>query len=715
MPDIGAYLWPDSVAIIGASEDTKGIRGRLTSVVSQHDYKGDVYYVSRSSDEIFGKRAYKSILDLDGKVDLALIAVPAQFVVGEVANCIKAGVKAIQIHSSGFAEAADPQGAAWQEELVKMAKEADIALAGPNCQGFANTGNNLFATFSRPFDKPDYTILPNFARKAGLAIVSQSGGIGNSFFHYARVKQIPSSYVCTTGNEAGMEMFDIVESILDRGDACAVLVFMEDIKNARTFCRAADKAVRASIPIIVVKIGKSSAGQRAAASHTAALAGDYAGFQAIFRKYGVIEVSDIGEMTDIAQGFYHFGKMLPKGKRVGIVTGSGGGGGLMADSAELAGLTVPELDTETRARLEEEIPDYGTSQNPVDATATALRTMGFSGLIERTEPSPEIDVIVGVASTRITGSFDVDYDNLKRVGASLKKPVFFWSYNVPSEASYELLSDFGFPLYSDIRNCARTINVMANYNAFRERYIAANAAPETVEGDANAAETALASAGKMLTEADSRPILAHYGLCESEVHLATCVDEAKAAFEKISGAVALKVQSTDIIHKSDAGTLALNLTSADAVAVAYDKVLGSAKAYKVDADIQGVLVQPMAPKGVEMILGITPDDKFGPMLMVGLGGIFVEILKDVAFAPAPLNRTEAAKLLQRLRGYPLLKGARGEPVADVEALIDVMVRLSTFAAEQKNSVAEIDLNPVIVHPEGQGVSIADALIVKHGG
>ena len=714
MPDLGAYLWPDSVAIIGASDDTTGIRGRLTNVVLQHAFAGEVHLVSRSTDTLFGRRTFKSISDVPGEVDLALIAIPAQFVADELERCAGKGVRAVQVVSSGFAETHTDEGAALQERLVAIAKRNDIVLAGPNCQGFANIGNRLFATFSRVFDDPQETVLPESRQSRPSAIVSQSGAIGNAFFHHARKKELPIGFVATTGNEAALELFDIVEGLVDRGDVSSIMVMMEDVKTPATFIRASEKAALKGIPIIVLKIGKSGAGERAAASHTAALAGSYAGVQAMFRKYGIIEADDIGEATDIAAGFSHFGDRLPKGNRVAIVTGSGGAGGMMADAAELAGLEVPTLDNATRAKFDAIIPDYGTSQNPVDATATALRAVGYPGLISTAAASPVVDGIFALASARVTGSLAPREDELTDLSRRLDKPVFFWTYNVPIAESRELLSRAGYPLYVDLRNAARTMKVLADYRSFRAGFVDRSGAKQGSRTERDAAAALLSRAGTVLTEADARPVLAAYGICDGDVLLATSAEEAVTLSASCRGPVALKVQSPDVLHKSDAGAVVLNVPPGEAAAKAYDQIVGNARTHHPEAALQGVLVQPMAPKGIEVILGVSRDPVFGPQLMVGLGGILVEVLKDVAFAPVPMTKGEALDLLKQLRGYPILEGVRGAGPADVDALADVMVRLARFAADFAGDVTEIDLNPVLVHPRGEGVSIADALIVREG-
>ena len=712
MPDIGALLSPNAVAIIGAAPDEEMLRGRILYVMKQHPFAGAIYPVSRSHDEVQGLKAYPSIEDLPERVDLAIMIIPAQFVPDELERCGKAGVKAVQILTSGFAEEIGDDGAKAQQQLREIAERYDMAVVGPNSEGFASTKVALCPTFSPTFNNQTRPRVPEWRKNGHIAAVAQSGGIGFAFYDRGRPKELPFSYVVTTGNEAAINGFDVIEHIIDRNDTDVFLMFMEDVKDPDTFRRVAEKAMRAGKPLIVTKVGKSAAGERAAASHTAALAGSYSTYQAMFRKYGIIEGRDTDEMVEMAMGFSLFGHCLPKGKRVGIVTGSGGGGGWMADTCSLQGLEVPTLDAATRAVIDARIPAYGTSQNPVDGTAGAVREIGYANLLGMVRDSESVDAIIGITSARRASTYENERENLTKLARETEKPILIWSYTNPADEAVTSLSQIGLPLFTNNNNCARTLYEMSEYRTFRERFLRA---PEITTGSSvtrSSAKAALDSAGLVLCEYQARPVLAEYGIGDGQARMVKSAQEAVDIAAGIDGPVALKVQSPDILHKSEAGAVALSLRAADDVRAAYDKIMASAKAYNSSADIHGVLVQPMAPAGQEMILGVNQDEKFGPILMVGLGGIHVEVLKDVAFSPVPFGTDDARRLLDQLKGAALLHGVRGEAPADIDALVDLMVRLSKFAADHGEQIAEIDLNPVLVHPKGQGVSIADALIVK---
>lgn len=710
MPDIGALLSPSSVAVVGASPDAKILRGRIMNVLGCHPYKGKIYPVSRSHDEVMGHKAYKTVSDLPEAVDLAVLIIPADFVLDTLEECGAKGIKAAQILTSGFAEEVDGDGGDRQRQIRAIAEKYDMAVAGPNSEGFANMAANFCPTFSPAVDDPDTPLLPKWKQDGKIGVVAQSGGMGFAFYDRGRPKQLPFSYVVTTGNEACLEGFQIVDQMLDDGDTDVIVMFIEDIKTPAFFPQVAEKAMRAGKPIIVTKIGHSQAGQRAAASHTAALAGSYAAYNAMFARYGVIEGRDIEEIVDIAAGFSYWGDRLPAGKRVGIITGSGGAGGWMADTASEAGLVVPPLDAKTRATIDAYLPSYGTSQNPVDGTAGAIREVGYANLARMTAASDEVDAVIAISSARNTSRYVEEYDSMASFARETEKPILFYSYTMPMPEGYEIIGKAGYPVFTNMRNCAHVMSCMADYRAFRERFLKM---PEIATAPRKPARVAalLATDRPTLTEVQSKQVLQAYGVSIPQETLVTDGDAAVSAAAAIGGPVALKVQSAEILHKTEAGAVALGLEGTDAVRAAFQSVMTQAQAYNQTAQIDGVLVQPMAPPGREIILGVNRDEAFGPMLMVGLGGIYVEVMRDVVFAPVPVRAEEARSMLDRLQGIALLHGVRGQKAADIDALVDLMVTVSRIADDWRDEIAEIDLNPVFVHPQGKGLSVADALIV----
>ncbi|MBT6428725.1 MAG: acetate--CoA ligase family protein [Rhodospirillaceae bacterium] len=546
-------------------------------------------------------------------------------------------------------------------------------------------------------------LLPPWRTDGHITAIAQSGGMGFAFYDHGRPKELPFNYIITTGNEACVETLDVVDYLLDEGKTDAFILFMEDVKNGARLAQVGEKALRAGKPIILTKIGTSEAGARAAASHTASLAGSYQAYQGIFQRYGIIEGRDTEELVDIAAAFSFHGRNLPKGHRVGICTASGGGGGWLADQCVAAGLEIPELDAKTRATIDAYLPAYGTSQNPVDATAQAVRRTGYGGLARMAAQSDVLDAIIVLASCRNPAVLQREREDLKQLTQDVDKPILFCSYTQPHPEAAVILSQAGMPLYGNMRNCARATAELANYRQHRERFLKAPRI-ESV-GSKAAVATKLAAAADVLCEYEVKPLLAEYGIAAAKEALATNVDEAVAIANTIDGPVVLKIQSPDVLHKTEAGGLTLNLVDEDAVRAGYDQVTGAAT-----ERTHGVLVQAMAPKGHEMILGINHDATFGPMLMLGFGGIHVEVNPDVALSPVPLDKDGASALLDRLAGRALLDGVRGEGPADVDALLDLVVKLSQFAADHGDVIGELDLNPVLVHTKG--VSVVDALLVK---
>ena len=703
MPDIAKLLWPETVAVIGASPNTQRLRGMIMEILLDQPFAGEIYPVNASHDEILGRKSYPSIDAVPATVDLAVLAIPADAVVGELERCGAAGVKAAAIITSGFAEQADEVGRELQSRLQAIIKRYDMAVIGPNALGFANLAASLCPTFSPVLRKPELPLLPSWHTDGGrVAVIAQSGALGYSFYDRGRLRELPFRYIVTTGNEAGLHAFDLVEFMLDEGDTDVFLLFLEDIRDPTVFRRAAEKALRAGKPIIVAKIGQSEAAQLSAASHTGALAGSHRINQAVFDAYGVITANDQDEMIDLASAFLKNRHRLPAGRNVGISSGTGGGGGWLSDACVVNDLDVPELDPATRETIDAVLPVYGSSRNPVDGTAQAIRDVGYARLLEMVGRSERIDALAMVTTARAGETYLQEKDDFFRVGQTSEKPIVVWTYTWPRQETVALFAEAGYPLMTNLRNAARAISLMADYRHKRETFIQpldVKVAPAI--GDPVA-----------MTEFEAKQRLAGHGIGAGDGVLAVTRDEAVLASSAIAGPVVLKIQSRDILHKTDAGGVALNLKTPEAVAEAFERITTAATRTNPAAAIDGVLVEPMAAPGREMIVGVTRDAVFGPMLLVGLGGIYAEVMDDVALAPLTDSRAAAKDQIACLKGASVLEGVRGEAPSDIDALADLMVALSKFVANDGADIEEIDLNPVLVHERGNGVSIVDALITR---
>jgi acyl-CoA synthetase (NDP forming) len=709
MPDLKPLLSPDSVAVIGASGDDETLRGRLTRALIGHGYDGRFYPVTRSQSEILGVKAYPSVTALPEPVDLAVILVPAAHVVETLEQCGKRGVRATVVISSGFAEESNEAARARDAELSRIAERYGIAVCGPNSEGIVNPLKPLVATFSPVFHDPSRSLLPAVSKARPIAVSCQSGALTFSFLSRGRDKQLRFAHQVSAGNQTVLEAHDYVDWWLEEGSAEIFLLYLEGIRRPDRFRAVADKAAAAGKPLIVAKVGRSAAGRRAAASHTGALAqaGDID--DAVFRHHGIIRGEDLDHMVDIAAAFSFC--RLPRGNRVAVITGSGGSAVWMADILSAHGLELPVLEEDIQKRVLALLPSYASAQNPVDGTAQAIHEVGYARLVEIVRESKQIDVILLIGSLANEATAATRADELAAITGSTEQPILLSTYTSASPGAMARFAAAGIPCYTSMPSCARAIRALCDYAAFQARRRNGKAAPLTRPELRDAVRRGLMRDRSVLTEAEAKKLLALYGVPRPAEALVTSAEAAIEAAARIGGPVALKVQSPDITHKTEAGGIALGIVGEAAVRDAYERILASAKGAYPEAAIDGVLVQAMAPPGREIIVGITRDAIFGTMLMVGLGGIHVEVLRDVAFAPVPLEPDQALRLLGELKGTALLDGVRGAPPVDRAALVQLITTLSRFAADHADLIEEVDLNPVIVHPEGHGLTVVDALIV----
>ncbi len=708
MPDLRPLFSPDSVAIIGASGDTHTLRGRTTEFLISHGYPGRIYPVTRSQPEVFGLRSYATVAELPEAPDLAVIVVPAAFVAATLEDCGKKGVRAAVIISSGFAEERGAAAQARDTALRQVIERYGIIVCGPNSEGIVNPLKPLVATFSPVFHDPKQSLFPQSSKSRAIAVSCQSGALTFAFLSRGRPRQLRFTYQASAGNQICLEAHDYLDWLIDTDGADVFIAYLESIQDPARFRAIAEKAADAGKPMILAKVGRSEAGRRAAASHTGSLAHAGAVDDAIFRHHGIIRGEDLDHALDIAAAFA-FCK-LPKGNRVAVITGSGGSAVWMSDILSAHGLELPVLEESLQQRLMALLPSYASAQNPIDGTAQAIHEVGYAKLVEIVRESQRIDTILLIGSLANEATAKTRAEELAAVTGSTGQPIILSTYTTATEGAMAAFAEAGIPCYTSMPSCARAIRALVDYARFQAQRHRASP-PITPPSVRDETARALAAAGPVLTENEAKALLAGYGIPRPPEALAASADEAVAAATRIGGAVALKVQSPDITHKTEAGAVALGTTGDAAVRGAYRQVLASAKAAHPGAAIQGVLVQQMAPPGVEIILGVTRDPVFGPMLMVGLGGIHVEVLRDVAFSPVPIGPDDALALLGALKGAALLDGVRGAPPADRTALAEVIAALSRFAADHADQIDEIDLNPVIIHPQGQGLTIVDALIV----
>jgi acetate---CoA ligase (ADP-forming) len=701
---LDTFFAPESIALVGASRDQEKLPGRLLLMLRQNKFPGKLYPINPNYGDIDGLKCYPSIADIGTPIDLAVVMIPARAVLGALEQCAAAGVKNAVIISSGFAEEGG-DSSSMQDAIAALAKKTGMRISGPNAEGFYSQAQRVAATFSPTVDiKPDS---PNLvATKKRIGIVAQSGGIGFAIYHRAKAIGIALSYVISTGNESDLGAGEFLDYMVQDASTDVILLFIEGIRDVDKFLAAARRAAEAGKPVIVTKVGRSGAGERAAASHTASMAGWSAAYDAVFAKYGFIVSNDLDEAVTIAAVLTT--NPLPRGDRVGVLTVSGGAGIWGTDTVSLQGLQVPELSTPIQREIAKLLPSYGATRNPIDVTAQGVHSGGLQRSIDLLAESDEVDAILVVLSLSNEIRVPFKQAELQPVLQAQHKPVVFYSYTLPSNFARTALAASGAVVLSGLTHAGVAMRHMVERARFK--FVAP---PDLAALPRRDLPAHLQSAA--LSEFDSKSLLRDAGIVLPDEVLVTARDGLDAAIARIGFPLVMKIQSRDIPHKSEVGGVRVNIVTKGDAFAAYLALLDNARQHRPDAAIQGVLVAPMAKKGVEIIVGTLQDSTFGPMIMVGLGGITTELFKDVIYRPAPVSPAEATAMLAELKAAPLLNGFRGAAKADIPALSQLISQLSILAAQLSGKIAEIELNPVLVHGEGQGVTIVDALVVGKKG
>jgi acetyltransferase len=701
---LDSFFAPDSIALIGASRDLDKIPGRLLSMLRKNEFPGKIFPINPNYGDIDGLKCYPAIADVGQPIDLAIVIIPARAVLGALEQCAAAGVKNAVIISSGFAEEGG-DSAAMQDAIAALAKKTGMRISGPNAEGFYSQAQRVAATFSPTVDvKPGAPPLIATIRRIG--IVAQSGGIGFAIYHRAKALGIALSYVISAGNESDLGAGEFFEFMVQDSSTDVILLFIEGIRDVDKFLAAARRAAEIGKPVIVTKVGRSGAGERAAASHTASMAGWSAAYDAVFAKYGFIVSNDLDEAVTI--GAVLTTNPMPKGDRVAVLTVSGGAGIWGADTVAMQGLQVPELSKSIQAEISALLPSYGATGNPIDVTAQGVHSGGLQKSIDLLDISDEVDAILVVLSLSSDTRMPFKRAELRPVISAQNKPIVFYSYTLPSHFARTEFAASGAVVLSGLTHVGVAMRQMVQRARFRLPPPAGAAAspPRDISAHLKSAT---------LSEFDSKSLLRDAGIALPDEVLVSKRDELDAAIARAGFPLVMKIQSRDIPHKSEVGGVRVNIASKGEAFAAYQALLESAGRHRPDAAIQGVLVGPMAKKGVEIIVGTLLDATFGPMIMVGLGGITTELFRDVIYRPAPVSAAEATAMLAALKAAPLLNGFRGAAKTDIPALSQLIAQISMLAAQFCAEISEIELNPVLVHPQGHGVTIVDALVVRKKG
>ncbi|MFO1209017.1 MAG: acetate--CoA ligase family protein [Amaricoccus sp.] len=681
---------PKSIAVYGASGDLKKIGGRALNYMRMMDFSGEIYPINVQRDEVQGLKAYPSIAAVPGEVDLAIIVVPAKFVLDAMRDCAQNGVHSVLIVTSGFSEIG-PEGQVAQREIEMLAREHGARLLGPNCLGFVNSAEQVSATFS-----PSRELCWPGVGSIGFA--SQSGAFASLCAGVMRDRGMGLGTWITTGNEADVDLADAIAFLADDDSVNVIACYMEGCRNATKLGEALDMARRAGKPVIMLKVGTSDVGAAAAASHTASMAGRDELFSAFFAAFGVTRVNSVQELLDAS--YACSASSLPAGPRTLIVSTSGGVGVLMSDASVHSGLTVDPLPESAQEEIRAILPYAGT-RNPIDTTAQIIADMSvFNQCFEVTIEAARADIVVIHLS--LLGYDDTMMDQITEPLGQLRRRypdrVFVISM-LSGDARRQTFENAGFLVFSDP---SRAIFSVALARRARERLEAAPA-------EAQATLARLPRPDAVETEDDALQFIADAGVPVPRRAVATSAEEAKRIAAEIRGRVVLKIVSPDIQHKTEVGGVILGIEGAEAVGRAYDEILMRVARAAPKARIAGVLVAEQIGAGTETIAGVVNDPVLGPFIMFGLGGIYAEVLKDVVFRRAPFDEAEARRMIGELRATAVLTGARGQQPADIDGLASALSRLSELACRGSDWIESIDINPLIATPTG--VHAADALIV----
>ncbi|RTL50924.1 MAG: CoA-binding protein [Bradyrhizobiaceae bacterium] len=677
-----ALLAPRSIAILGASSDFRKISGRPLKHLLDKGYAGRIYPVNPRAESIGGLRAYPSVGAIEGEVDLAIIVLPASEVLGAVRELGAKNVPAAIIFSSGFSEMGDA-GRQHEREVIEAARAGGVRICGPNCLGLINAFDKVIATFSQYADAE--------TPSGPVGFVTQSGAFGTAIAALARRRGLGLGYFVNTGNEADLNFSEIMREVICDPRVKVGAGYIEGLKNGNDFTALAEAAMAAAKPLVVTKVGRLGAGARAAASHTGSLAGDDVVFDGIARQYGVIRARNEEHMLDIVEVLSCC--KLPEGNGIGLLTQSGGAGVLMADRAQEVGLSVPILQPETQKALHKVIPGFGAVGNPVDVTGQFVADPNL--LLESVKlmlADPNIDVGI-IWFQLMEGHVEKLVQVLKEIRDQVTKP-FVVCWVAAPEAGVRALRDLGIAVLRGAEPAVDAVAALVHYAQARRTWLERSGQRKDIKIPRIDIQS-----GGVLSTMDGVQLLDRNGVPHTATVLAKSADEAANAARTIGYPVAVKIESPDILHKTEAGGVMLRLNNDDDVRSAFDTIMDRARRHDPAARLEGVIVQGMAGGDTEFVIGLQNDPVFGPVIMAGLGGVLIEVLRDVAFRKVPLCEGEAGDMLDDLHGKAVLGGVRGRPAVDRKALTQMICAVSRLGAALGPRLSTLDLNPIMLGPK----------------
>jgi acetate---CoA ligase (ADP-forming) len=689
---LDAILDPRRVAVIGASNSPARIGGRPIQMSLEGGFDGDIFPVNPNYETVQGLKAYSAIGDVPGTVDCAVVSVPVAIAVDAVRACANAGVRSLVMFTSGFAEMG-VAGEAAQAEVASIARDSGMRIVGPNCLGVFNLQRQWYATFA---NIAGLTKLP----PGPTGIVSQSGAYGTHVYVASQLRGLGAKYWVTTGNEVDVDVAEVIAHYATAPDVELIVAYAEGMKDPNRIRQALAMARDARKPVVFMKVGTTDAGARAAASHTASLAGADDIYEALFRQYGVYRARTTEELVDIAYAC-QFGK-FPKGRTVALQTISGGVGVQMADDSVRHGLEVTPVPEETQAKLKELVAFAGVN-NPIDFTGQAVNEptvieKNIDIIMGDTNYDSHVFYLAGLAASPVLGA--TAKEMFERIRSRYPDEVMLLSMFENEKVSTEYAA-MGYPFFGDPSLAVRALRGLVHFGEVFAR--------GTPDAPPALPSTAMALPSKALAEHEALACLSSAGIAVARNRLVTDAVSAVAAAQELGPAVVMKIASSVITHKSDIGGVLVNIRGDADVAAGFETLMERGRAHAPEAALDGVLVAEMIQGGVETVLGVVRDPLFGPAVMFGLGGILVEVLGDVTFRLAPFGVDEAHRMINEIKGRAVLDGVRGAPASDIDSLAQTLAALSVFASEHADALDSIDINPFIVLPQG-GVAV-DALIV----
>jgi acetyl coenzyme A synthetase (ADP forming)-like protein len=685
-------LYPKSIAVIGVSRNPEKVGYAVLANLVNGGFKGAIVPVNPEASEILGLKCYKSLDEYKGQIELSVIVVAGKFVKDALRKSIDAGAKSVIVITAGFKEVG-AAGAAAEQELVEMCRAADVRMVGPNCLGVLNTDHSMNATFA-----------PSVPPPGKISVISQSGALCVAILDWAANQKLGLGKVISFGNKADLNEVDFIQALAEDKETKVIAGYLESIKEGDKFLRIAEQA--ASIkPVVILKVGITSAGAKAASSHTGSLAGADIAYGAAFKRAGVIRAENFEALFDYATAFAM--QPLPAGERVAIITNAGGPGIMAADAAESLGLKMVSPSPASDVKLRAFLPASAAFGNPVDVIGDADPDR-FAKAFEVLQEDEKIDgIIVVVTPQNMTRPLELA-EKLAKAHKGKKPVLAAFMGGTEVAAGKEKLQAVGIPNYPSPDRAVTALRAMCDYAAWRRRPArVVTRFPVNRRRVDRIISTQERSGAMQIGEVEAKEILRAYDFNVLGGQLARTGDESVEIAERLGYPVVLKISSPDIIHKSDFGGVRINLANAEQVRDAFDLMMLRIQKRAPNAHLRGAYVEKMGQRGREVILGMTRDPQFGPMLMFGLGGIFVEVMKDVTFHLAPITPEEAMQMLKGTRSYALLQGARGQAPVDLEALAGALQRISQLATDYPE-ILELDINPFIVGPVGTQAYVADA-------